>query len=97
MADSIFKALDEDNNGLVTLEEFKDVAQQRPIVLQGLGLYNPENYVHYELPASGTTVTFGHAKWGLMLNIMIGIRLSVRFLLFLFLRFILFSHYHCFG
>ena len=79
-AREIFLAQIDHDSSVGTTLQFKDIAQQRPIVLQGLGLYNPENYVHYELPTSGITVTFGHAKWGLMLNIMIGIRLSVRLL-----------------
>ena len=77
VADSVFQALDENGDGIVTLDEYKDVAQRNPVILQGLGLFEPQNVVQYELPTSGVTVTFGHAHWGLMLNIMIGIRLSI--------------------
>lgn len=77
MADSIFDAMDADGDNRITLEEYKKLVNKKPVLLQGLGLYDPGNEIQYELPTRGITVTFGHANWGLMLNIMIGIRLSV--------------------
>lgn len=78
--------MDADGDKIITLEEYKSIITKNPVLLQGLGLYNPENEIRYELPTRGITVTFGHPNWGLMLNIMIGIRLSV-IILFFFLSY----------
>jgi len=77
VADSIFNAMDENGDEIITLQEYKDAVNQNPVLLQGLGLFDPKDEIQYQLPTHGVTVTFGHAKWGLMLNIMIGIRLAV--------------------
>ena len=81
VAKSIFSELDENKDGIVTSTEYKSVASKNPLLLQGIGMFNPEKIQNFPVsavfPSQGIAITFGHPNWPLVLNIMIGLRLSI--------------------
>jgi len=79
--EEVWKVLDTNNDGNITLEEYKENALKNPELLKGLGMLKDDSSnASKNFTLRGSKVSFGSDIWDKTINIMMGIRLAMEFI-----------------